>query len=57
MRCPFSHNIEGGDLCLKEDCALWIEDINMCAIRDIAMELRWLQFHVQDIANRMEGKK
>lgn len=25
--------------CLKADCAWWLEDISMCAIRDLALEM------------------
>ena len=62
MKCPLFHRpkldepglitYETSD-CLKEDCAWWIADINMCAIRDLALELRYTQFRLQDMANKM----
>ena len=36
--------------CLKADCAWWLEDISMCALRDLALELRYTQQRLQDIA-------
>jgi len=39
--------------CIKEECAWWLEDIGMCAIRDLALELRYTQFRILDIKDRM----
>lgn len=39
--------------CLKEECAWWLEDISMCAIRDLALELRYTQYRLQDITGKM----
>jgi len=48
MKCPLqSDYTSGGSMrgnnkmisCIKEDCAWWLEDIQMYAIKDIALEL------------------
>jgi len=42
--------------CLKEECAWWLQDVNLCAIKDIALELRILQLRVANIPG-IEPKK
>ena len=39
--------------CLKEECAWWIADIQMCSVRDIALELQHAQHRLQDMAVKM----
>lgn len=34
--------------CIKEECAWWLEDIQMCSIRDEALETRYIQLRLQD---------
>lgn len=62
MKCPLSnfglHPSTVGEIlspadCLKEDCAWWLEDIGMCAIRDLALELRYTQYRLQDMLTKM----
>ena len=35
--------------CLKEQCAWWEQDLNLCAIKEIALELRYTQQRIADI--------
>jgi hypothetical protein len=57
LKCPFSQayygdNGSGGqrrDSCIKEDCALWLEDVHMCSFRELALETRYLQHRIGDI--------
>ena len=39
--------------CLKEECAWWLEDISMCALKDLALETRYIQFRLQDMLAKM----
>jgi len=39
--------------CLKEECAWWLEDVNMCSIRELALELRYTQMRLQEITFKM----
>lgn len=39
--------------CLKEECAWWISDIQMCSVRDIALELQTTQHRLQDMEHKM----
>jgi hypothetical protein len=66
MKCPLllmagiAHEGETGwpiQECLEGECAWWLDDIRMCAIRDIALETRWLQNHLQDLASKVGGAK
>lgn len=61
MKCPraFAWQWELGHTpqfaygaCLKEECAWWLEDIKMCSIRDLALELRYTQLRLQDIVGK-----
>ena len=36
--------------CLDAECAWWLDDIKMCAVRDLALELRYTQQRLQDMA-------
>lgn len=38
--------------CLKEECAWWLADINMCSVRDLALELRYAQMRLQDMVKK-----
>ena len=38
--------------CQEEYCAWWLDDIRICAIKDLALELRHTQFRLQDIVNK-----
>ena len=38
--------------CQKEECAWWLEDVSLCAIKELALETRYLQFRVQDMASK-----
>lgn len=57
MKCPQRHrfisNDQGGhdDVflpCLKEDCAWWLEDVQMCSIKELALEVRYCQYRLQE---------
>ena len=61
-KCPvLSGPIPGGPLglghvevkCIEKQCAWWLEDLTMCAVKDIALELQHLQHRLGDIADRM----
>lgn len=39
--------------CLKEECAWWRDDIQMCAIKDLSLELGYTQHRLADIADKM----
>ena len=59
MKCPLltdknygaqlERTMQSGD-CIKEECAWYLMDIGMCAMRDLALELRYTQLRVADIA-------
>lgn len=58
MKCPIRYeaefDLEGDTVkvqanCLTSDCAWWIQDINMCSVRDIAIELGTLQHRVAEL--------
>lgn len=62
MKCPLLSMIlyhregylpEGGAECLKEDCAWWEQDLNLCAIKAIALELRFTQLRLADMFDKM----
>lgn len=40
--------------CIKGECAWWLDDIQMCAIRDLALEARYTQLRVQEIDHRLD---
>jgi len=42
--------------CLKEECAWWLPDINMCAVKDFARELQHIQFRLQDIVTILKER-
>jgi len=48
MKCPLFPQE-----CLKEECAWWLEDIQMCAIRDLALEFRYTQLRLADIRDNL----
>ena len=39
--------------CGKEECAWWLEDVNLCAIKDLALELRYTQLRLADMNDKM----
>jgi len=43
----------GFDDCLKGECAWWLADIGMCSIRELALETRYTQCHLQDIIKEL----
>lgn len=38
--------------CLKEECAWWEQDLSLCAIKEIALELRYTQLRLADIIEK-----
>ena len=42
--------------CLKEECAWWLDNIQMCALKDLALETRHIQFRLQDMIEEEGGK-
>jgi len=42
--------------CLKKECAWWEQDLNLCAIKDIALELRYIQLRLADIIEKRPSK-
>ena len=65
MKCPLLQRylIEGEnealevfDDCLKADCAWWEQDLNLCAIKEIALELRYTQLRLADIIEKRSRK-
>ena len=62
MKCPRTFQIEitdydqirlAGAECIKEECAWWRDDIQMCAIKDLSLELGYTQLRLADIADKM----
>lgn len=62
MKCPLSNYVmerESGEDevllsdCLKEECGWWLDDISMCAIRDLALELRYIQLRLAELIDKM----
>ena len=51
MKCPLS-----GEECLKEECAWWLPDVSMCAMKDIALELLHTQLRLADIIDKSKGE-
>lgn len=39
--------------CLQEECAWWEDDLRICAIKEIALELRYAQQRLGDINDKM----
>lgn len=39
--------------CLKEECAWWEQDLNLCAIKELALELRYTQLRLADMVEKM----
>jgi len=39
--------------CIKEECAWWRDDIQMCAIKDLSLELGYTQMRLADIQDTM----
>ena len=65
MKCPLLHHKENNpdifpsecfEDCLKEECAWWLDDISMCSIRDLALELRHAQHRLQDLVSNQIQK-
>ena len=42
--------------CLKEMCAWWEQDLSLCACKDIALELRYIQLRLADIIEKRPSK-
>ncbi len=44
--------------CLREDCAWWLEeeDGSLCAIKAIALELRYTHLRLADIIEKRKGE-
>ena len=66
MKCPMfdtgkvkhgSFYGEGGRECTREECAWWLEDIQMCSVRELALETRYTQFRLQDMLAKMPPAK
>ena len=62
MKCPLftaaemSHEPEfkpAQNDCLKEECAWWRDDIQMCAMKDISLEVGYLQHRFADMVDKM----
>lgn len=62
MKCPLfvmgivgrKGHTEGPEtMCLKEECAWWRDDIQMCAIKDLSLELGYTQHILADILSIM----
>jgi len=62
MKCPilsgitftkeegvYHHEVD----CLQEECPVWLEDVSLCGIKDIALELRYIQQRLADMADKM----
>ena len=43
-------------VCLKEECAWWEQDLNLCAIKELALELRYTQLRLADMGTQMPHK-
>jgi len=43
--------------CLKGECAWWLQDVSLCAMKDIALELRYTQQRLADMADKMPHEK
>lgn len=41
--------------CLKDDCAWWLEDTQLCSIKELALETRYSQDRLQDLVNKAGG--
>ena len=39
--------------CMEQECAWWLEEIAMCAVKDIALELQYTQHRLADLVERM----
>lgn len=64
MKCPLftaaeiSHEPEfkpAANDCLKEECAWWLVDVNLCAMKELALEIRYAQFRLQELTERKGG--
>ncbi len=66
MKCPLRTKVEGvkehieeysfGD-CIKADCTWWLDDVSLCAIKDLALELRYTQLRLADMSDKMPKRK
>ncbi|MCK4722502.1 MAG: hypothetical protein KAT75_04320 [Dehalococcoidia bacterium] len=52
---PGGYVVEIGD-CIKEECAWWRDDLQMCSVKDLSLELMYTQFRLQDIVVKMPYK-
>lgn len=41
--------------CLREECAWWEQVLKLCAIKELALELRYAQQRIADIAVKVHG--
>ena len=39
--------------CIKEECAWWRDDIQMCAVKDLSLELAHTQHRLADMVDKM----
>ena len=62
MKCPLRDFVWGespagkeaiGTDCLQAECAWWLDDIQMCSIRDLALETGYLQQRLADLVDKM----
>ena len=52
MECPLKFNSNAVDKeCKKDSCAWWLGDIQMCCIRELALQVRYTQFRIQDLCD------
>jgi len=63
MKCPKTFHAESvvgnqeqwvWEDCLKEECAWWLDETQMCSIRETALELRYIQFRLQDMVTGLK---
>lgn len=40
--------------CIQAECAWWLEDLNICAIRDLAWETMHTQLRLSDLQERFK---
>ena len=48
-QCPFLN-----DVCIEEDCQLWVEAENQCAIINMAYSLNYTKERIRNIESQIE---
>jgi hypothetical protein len=43
--------------CRQEECAWWLGDIQMCAMRDLALETRYVQHRLAELATIINERR